>query len=51
MFKKTKNNNKVHDLTEDQEDLNTVSTDSTKGVHMENDAGVHLTFLSRTIMF
>ena len=51
MFKQTKMNNKVNNLTEDQEDLNAVSTDLTKSVLMEHDAGVHLTFLSRTILF
>ena len=51
MFKQTKMNNKVNNLTEDQEDLNAVSTDLTKSVLMEHDAGVHLTFLSRTLLF
>ena len=38
-------------MTEDQDGLKVVSTDLTKSVVMEHDAGVHLTFLSRTILF
>ena len=43
--------NQVNSLTEDQNILKVVPIDLTKSVLMEHDAGIHLTFLSRTLLF
>ena len=47
----TKMNNQVDNMVEDQDDMKPVSIDLTKSVLVEQDAGVHLTYVSNDLIF